>query len=359
MPRAPFPQLRIRALVLSAGLGQRLRPLTAQLPKPLLPVLGRALVAHSLDRLRAVGCEAVALNLHHLGARIEEAVGAEWAGISVTYSYEQELLGTLGALRSLRRFFEPADLVLVINGDSLCRWPLERLLKRHLRHRPPATLLVAERAEPARFGGGIGIEGKTGLVLDFRPSGARDPEGVVRRVFAGAHVLESSLLAALDGTDGPGCLVRDLYEPMLRRGERVRAISSRARWHDLGTPERYLDGVLDLARGRGPVRLVRRSWVAASARLARGVQLKRAVVESGARVGEGSRLEDSLVLTGAAVAERSHLRRTVVGPGVELPRGARIEGRIVTPLSAGRVSSGDSVVGKLVYTPLVSSSPIG
>jgi mannose-1-phosphate guanylyltransferase len=150
----------------------------------------------------------------------------------------------------------------------------------------------------------------------------------------------------------PACLVRDLYEPMLARGETLRALSSRVRWHDLGSPARFLDGVLDAARGRGPMRLLRRNWVAASARLARGVRLERAVIESGARIGLGSRIEESIVLTGATVAERSHLRRTVVGPAVELPRGARIEGRIVTPLAAGRVSAADSVVGKLVYTPL-------
>lgn len=338
--------------MLCAGLGTRLRPLTSQLPKPLLPVLGRPLVAHSLERLATVGCEAVALNLHHFGRRIEEAVGGEWSGIPVTYSWEDELLGTLGALRPLQSFFAPADLILIVNGDSLCRWPLGRLVKRHLRHRPGATLLVAARAERSRFGGGIGIDERTGAIRDFRPSGAQDPEGVVRRVFAGAHVLEPRLLDELEGDSAPGCLVRDLYEPMLARDERLCAVETHARWHDLGTPARYLDGVLDAARGRGPLRLLRRSWVAASARMARGVRLARAVVESGARVGLGSRIEDSMVLTGAAVAERSHLRRTIVAPGVELPRGARIEGRVVTPLAAGRVSSADSVVGKLVYTPL-------
>jgi mannose-1-phosphate guanylyltransferase len=359
MGRAPFSPLRIRALVLSAGLGVRLRPLTAQLPKPLLPVLGRPLVAHSLERLAEVGCEAVALNVHHLAPAIEKSVGAEWSGMPVTYSHEEELLGTLGALRPLRDFLAPADLVLVVNGDSLCRWPLRRLVKRHLRTRPGATLLVSERAATARFGGGIGIAAD-GRIRDFRPgpaapppaSGAADPEGIVRRVFAGAHVLEPRLLEAVAEGEGPGCLVRDLYEPLLDHGEVLHAVPTRARWHDLGTPARYLEGVLDAARGRGPLRAVRRSWVAPSARLARGVRLRRAVVESGARIGEGSRLEDALVLTGARVAERSSLRHTVVAPGVELPRGARIEGRLVTPLSSGRVSGADTVVGKLVYTPL-------
>ncbi|HVS15414.1 MAG TPA: sugar phosphate nucleotidyltransferase [Thermoanaerobaculia bacterium] len=355
MARPPFSPLRIRALVLSAGLGLRLRPLTAQLPKPLLPVFGRPLVAHSLERLAEVGCEAVALNVHHLAAAIEKSVGAEWRGIPLTYSHEEELLGTLGALRPLRDFLAPADLILVINGDSLCRWPLRRLIRRHLRARPAATLLVSERAETARFGGGIGIGGD-GVIRDFRRGATPEPhgperQGFVRRVFAGAHVIEPRLLEAVMAGEGAGCLVRDLYEPLLAGGEVLRAVPTGVRWHDLGTPERYLLGVLEAARGRGPVRALRRNWVAPSARLARGVRLRRAVVESDARIGEGSRLEDAMVLTGARVAARSHLRRTLVAPGVELPRGARIEGRVVTPLSAGRISTADTVVGKLVYTP--------
>src|SRR5262245_6139342 len=116
-------RLRLRALVLAAGRGERLRPLTATIPKPLLPVGGRPLAAWTLERLRLAGVEAAALNLHHLGDSIRAAFGASYRGMPLVYSDERELLGTGGALPPLRDFLGEADLVLVVNGDSLCRWP--------------------------------------------------------------------------------------------------------------------------------------------------------------------------------------------------------------------------------------------
>lgn len=122
---------RRRALVLAAGFGRRLRPLTAALPKPLLPVAGRPLVAWTLDALVAAGCEGIALNLHHQGEAIAAALGTHHRGVPLHYSREPEILGTLGAVWPLRDFLAAADEVLIVNGDSLCRWPLRALAARH------------------------------------------------------------------------------------------------------------------------------------------------------------------------------------------------------------------------------------
>ncbi|MBV8200945.1 MAG: NTP transferase domain-containing protein, partial [Acidobacteria bacterium] len=124
--------MRLRALVLAAGLGKRLRPLTDATPKPLLPVLGEPILGATLRELAAAGCEAAAINLHHGGEQVPAALGRAYAGLPLTYSQEPALLGTLGAMQPLAGFFAAADLVLVINGDSLCRWPLAALLGRHL-----------------------------------------------------------------------------------------------------------------------------------------------------------------------------------------------------------------------------------
>jgi len=134
---------RIRALVLAAGEGTRLRPLTSFLPKPLLPVAGRPLIEHTLDRLAKVGCEAVAINLHHLGDAIRDHLGDDHQGMPITWSEERdERLGTLGALHPLRDFLRPAEVILLVNGDSLCAWPFSRLLRRHRDGGAAATLLT-------------------------------------------------------------------------------------------------------------------------------------------------------------------------------------------------------------------------
>ncbi len=340
---------RLRGLVLAAGRGERLDPLTQFLPKPLLPVLGRPIVAYTLAQLAALGCEATALNLHHLGSQIRDCLGESFGTMPLTYSEEPELLGTLGALGRLRGFFAPADLVLVVNGDSLCRWPLRQLIRRHLSQGAQATLLFSRRADPRAFGGGVGLD-PGGRVVSFGPPA----DGVARRlVFAGAHVLAPELLAGVE--DRPADTVADLYVPLLAAGGHLGSLATRRPWHDIGTPRRYLAAALDWKRGRWPTRLWRRprSWQGEGAVVAPDAQVEDSVVEAGARVDSGARVERALLLPGSTVGRGSVVRDAILGFGAVLPPGTEVEGRMVLPARAtSRPGPDDWVVGDLVYACL-------
>jgi mannose-1-phosphate guanylyltransferase len=353
MTQARLAGLDIRAIVLCAGLGLRLRPLTARLPKSLLPAVGRPVLEHTLAELLAIGCTSVAINLHHLPQVIRKRFGSAWQGMGITYSEEPELLGTLGALGPLRDFVAGGDLVLVVNGDSLCRWPLKKLVRSHLKARADASLLLARRARPERFGGGV-LVGEDGRILALR--GGRAPQKKERRrVFAGAHVFAPALLdrAAKPVAGEPGDLVTDLWEPLLTVGGRLQAVETGRRWHDLGTPQRYLEAVLETARGRWPGRLRRRLWIAGGARVEGGAKVKRSVLESGARAERGARVRDSLLLPGAVASSGCELSWTILGPAVELPAGAAVKARLVTASRSDvPVPEGGSVVGGLVYSKL-------
>jgi mannose-1-phosphate guanylyltransferase len=340
---------RIRALVLAAGLGTRLRPLTEHTPKPLLPVRGVPILGHTLAQLAAIGCEAAAVNLHHLGDQIRQRFGDSHAGMPLTWSEEPELLGTLGALHPLKEFFAPADLVLLINGDSLCQWPLRKLIRKHLASGASSTLLLTSRADPAAFGGGVGVDG-AGRLLSFRPGDPERGEVVRRYVFAGAHVFSPGLLSRV----GPGRsdIVHALYIPMLEEGERIGSLITSRRWHDLGTPQRFLEAVLDWARADWPERLWRRSWISQEAVLGAGAKVRRSSIEPGARVGEGARVERSALLPGARVGKGCVVREAILGFGAPVPPGTWVERRIIMPQFAGFAPGlDDSVVGGAVYTP--------
>lgn len=345
---------RLRALVLAAGLGTRLRPLTELVPKPLLPVTGVPILGHTLAQLAAAGCEAVAVNLHHLGGQIRQRFGDSIAGIPITWSAEPELLGTLGAFGPLREFFAPADLVLLVNGDSLCRWPLRRLVRRHLASGAKATLLLASRPDPARFGGGVGID-REGRILSFWPGDPPDPrtrgEVVRRHVFAGAHVFAPDLLKGV----GPqkADIVRNCYVPLLDRGATLQSLITPRRWHDLGTPQRYLEAVIDQARAGWPERLWRRAWISPEAAVGSRAKVRTSAVEAGAQVGEGARVERSVLLPGARVGAGSVVRESILGFGAAVPPGTWVERRIVMPQSAGFVPGlDDSIVGSAVFIPM-------
>jgi mannose-1-phosphate guanylyltransferase len=316
--------MRLRALVLAAGLGTRLRPLTDDLPKPLLPVLGQPLLGLTLRRLAAAGCEAAAINLHHGAGQIRRAFGSEHAGLPLTWSEEPQLLGTLGALGPLAGFFAGADLALVVNGDSLCRWPLAELLARHLATGALATLLLAARADPADFGGGVAVD-RTGKLLWLRPGGAPGDRRTRRRVFAGAHVLSRRLLQriAADPAPAPADFVRDLYEPLLAdQPGCLDSLTTGRRWHDLGTPRRYLAATLDWTGSRG-------LWISPAATAAPTATVRRSSLEAGARVAAEAIVEDSVLLPDARVGAGCEVRDSILGPGVELPAGNHVTSQIV------------------------------
>lgn len=310
---------RVRALVLAAGLGTRLRPLTDTVPKPLLPVAGTPILGHTLAALAAAGCEAAAINLHHHPAAIRDFFGREYQGLPLVYSEEPEILGTLGALYPLRDFLAPADLILLLNGDSLCAWPLAALQKAH-RAGALATLLVATRPDPAAFGGGVGID-RAGRIVSFRPGDPEAAPAVRRQVFAGAHAFPPRLLERV----GPGRadIVRDLYVPLLaERPGSLAALATDRLWHDMGTPGRFLAGALAWVGRRG--------WRSPDAQVAPGASVRRSIVEAGAQVALGASVEDSLLLPGAVVEVSAAVRGTLVGPGARIPEASTVEGMLVS-----------------------------
>lgn len=334
--------------MLSAGFGTRLRPVTDSIPKPLLPVRGTPVGAITLERLRRAGCEAVALNLHYLADEVRRGFGDEYRGMPLVYSHEEEILGTLGALAPLASFFDGCDEVILVNGDSLCRWPLRRLLRRHRRTGAAATLLVSSAADPAEYGGGIAVE-KDGRVRTFRQR--EDPDGVKRRVFLGAHVLSAELLAR--APEEFSHIVHDLYEPLIEEGRTIQTVATGRRWHDLGTPRRYRDAAIAGGVAPPPLRWLRRTWTAPDAEVHFSVGLHRTVVETGCKVGANVRLRDSLLLPGARIGDGSRLDGCVVGPGAVLPPETRVRDRMVCRrTAAGTVPEGSSIVGDLLYAPL-------
>ncbi len=240
--------------------------------------------------------------------------------------------------------------MLLINGDSLCAWPLRRLLRRHLAAGARATLMLTTCVDPAGFGGGVGVD-RQGRIRSFFVGDRERGEVARRAVFAGAHVLDPRLLERVEA--GPADIVRGLYMPLLDEGETLLGVPSRRRWHDLGTPRRYLEGALDWCRGSGPPRLWRRSWIHPEARVESGAVVRASVLEAGAEVGAGARVERSLLLPGARIAGGAVVSGSVVGFDASLPRQAHVDSRLVNAARDGlRLEAVDSQVAGLVYTPL-------
>lgn len=339
----------MRALVLTAGFGTRLRPLTCFLPKPLLPVAGEPLVGDTLQQLAALGCEVAVLNLHHLGEQIPRTLGQIYHGMPLLYSEEDPVQGTLGALVPPREMLQDADVILLVNGDSLCRWPWKSLLKRHFKSQADVTLLLHRRSPDAALGGGVALDA-SGRVVQIRQM---DPVGAVksRHVFAGVHLISPRLLDRLEPQ--PGDIVSDLYIPLLQEGRTLIGCVTGRNWHDLGTPERYMTACLERTRSPWWRFGQRRNKISPLAHIAENADVTASIVEATARVEDGAQVQGSVVLPGAQIRSGCVIQDSIIGPGVALPASTGIERRMIhRTLTGYQPSENETVLGDLIYTPL-------
>ncbi|MCE2515162.1 MAG: NDP-sugar synthase [Acidobacteria bacterium] len=223
------------ALVLTAGLGRRLAPLTAIRAKPAVPVAGRPLVLRILDWLARQGVADVVLNLHHRPETITRAVGyGAAAGVRVRYSWEPVLLGSAGGPRQALPLLGPR--FFVVNGDTLTDLRLRELLDSHRRTGAAVTLGVTPHPDPARYGGVL--VASDGRVRGFAPAG-----GGAAAHFVGVQVVEGSAFAGLPA-GRPASTVGGLYDRLVGSSGggpgAIRALGGRARFLDVGTPPDYL-----------------------------------------------------------------------------------------------------------------------
>lgn len=323
-------------MVLAAGQGRRMRPLTLLRAKPVLPVLNRPLVEWTMSRLARAGVRDVVVNLHHLPETVTSVLGSgRRFGLSIRYSLEKTILGTGGGPRAVRALFgrEP---FLLVNGDVLFDFDLRRLVARHRASGARATLAL--RQNPVPYAYSPVVTDARGRILSVagRPPGAR---GVVS-MFASVHVLDPALLDRLP--EGSSDSVQDLYMPLLAEGAHLQGVRMRGAWYDLGRPALYRDAQLRLLPGRGRDRVL----VDRSARVGARVHLRRSVVGASARVGSDARVERSVLWEGAVVEAGARVTRSVVAAGGVVRGEERAEDVVVLPAAA--LEAGGESGGRLV-----------
>lgn len=292
-------------MVLCAGLGTRLRPLTTRLPKPAVPVCGVPLVRYALGLLAGAGVTRAVVNVHHLPQVMAEvaAQAAAELGLELQVSREPVIAGTGGALREARSLLAGADAVVVVNGDVLFDVDLGSALAAHAASGALATMVLMAMPPGARY---AAVELDEGgrvrrIAGRFGPGG----EGLTPWHFPGVHVISQALLAGLPAEPFELDVNRHAYPPLMAEGL-VRGVICSGYWNDLGQPDRYLQANLDVAAGRVPLG---RFGLVQPPRLAPD-----AVVEPGASVGEA----------------------VVLGPGCRVPAGARVERAVLWPGTALR-----------------------
>jgi len=297
-------------MVLCAGLGTRLRPLTDERPKPLVPVGDRPLAAWAVERLASAGVRHLVANAHHLAEQIDPGL-RPWCdrrAASLTVLTETSLLGTGGGIRNALPHL--GDDFWVFNGDVLAAPDLRRAAEVHQASDAWMTLILREDPRAAALGA-IEVD-DAGQVRRILGEGTAPSERLRACVFTGIYLISRRVA---DDLPTEGCVVRHTLRRLLARGERVMGVVDEGAWHDLGTPARYAAAQFALLQGE------LQGFEGMPGGLYQGVGV---TVPAGVSVRGPAALGDGVFIEGAG-----EISRVVAWPGASLRAPARE--LIVTP----------------------------
>ncbi len=315
----------MRAMVLAAGLGTRLRPLTYEITKPMVPVLDRPVMGHIMDLLDRHGFDEVIANLHYFPDSIRSYFGER-----LSYRFEEELLGTAGGVRGCEGFLG-GEAFLVISGDALTDIDLRAFVARHREAGGIATLAVKKVVDTREYG--VVLHDRDGRITGFQEK--PNPEEALSDLGnCGIYIFEPAIFdyfpehpfADWANDVFPALLEHDVPFHMHEIGEY---------WNDVGSLAELRQGTFDALRGELRLQVEGREvapgvMVAGDGALPDGVEVEGPVwIGRGVEVGEGARLMGPVVLgDGARLGGRAQLRDTIVFPGTAVAPGSILIGAI-------------------------------
>jgi NDP-sugar pyrophosphorylase family protein len=315
----------MRAMILAAGYGTRLWPLTLDRAKPALPFMGRPLVGYVAEYLARNGCDEIIVNLHHRPESVRAALDDGRAfGVRLSYIEEPEILGTSGAIDNARAYLE-GDTFIVVNGKIATDIDLGAALETHRRERALATLVL--RPNPARERYSI-VEVENNLVKEFGvfppPAPAATERDDAPLMFTGIQIFEPRIFEYIPQGQ-PSDSVPHVFRPAIARGERIAAHVATGMWHELSTIQRYRDISLSLMRQKGqdvqsgansiiePGADVREAILWENVRVETGARVRRAILGAGVRIRQGEVVEDAAVVRAELIGREERPAKALAG----------------------------------------------
>ncbi|MGI6394170.1 MAG: nucleotidyltransferase family protein [bacterium] len=234
----------MKALILSAGFGTRMSPVTDLIPKPLIPILNKPVIEYNINFLKHFGVKELYINLHHGGEKIVEALGnGKKFGVEITYLKEKEILGTGGAIANMRPFVtEP---FIVINSDTIFDFDLDEMINSHVTSGKKVTIGVIP-SSPEDHRAVIKIDESSTVTRMLSASFEKEiPPG--NAIFTGLHIINPSLLEYIPENIFTS-ITGYVYKRMVEQKEQINAFFIDGKWWDIGTPDDYLECTFDLIK---------------------------------------------------------------------------------------------------------------
>ncbi len=305
----------MKAMILAAGLGTRLRPLTLERAKPAIPVIDKPLIVRLISRLIEDNFTGFRLNLHHLPSTIETIFrNPIWGDLPVSFSYESQILGTAGGLKANESFFDDG-VFLMVNGDIVLEFPLKEALLYHQENKALATLILYPQSAPFTYYP-VKID-EAGLLRNFKKACPSENVRPETYVFTGAQILEPRIFGLIPS--GVRSEIADEIYPMaLNLGEKILGFPVEGYWSDLGNPKRYLDTQKELLTRVGTSSLVHIADTAiVSPEAAVGPYTS---IGHGCKVEPGVIIENSILWENVRVRSNYSIRNSIIGSELIIDR---------------------------------------
>ena len=295
----------MRAIVLSAGYGTRLWPLTEDRTKPAIPILGKPLVGYVAEYLAGYGIDEIVVNLHHRPESVRRALGdGSRFGVKLHYVEEPIILGTSGALDNTRSFFERETFV-VVNGKIITDIDLNAALETHRKSNALATLVLLPNARRERFSV---VETEDGRVKGFGGMPVDSGCDSVPLMFTGIHIMEPRILEYVPREVFSDSVVH-VYPKAIENGEILAAHVAEGKWRELSTLKRYLDISVELLKEAG----------------------KSFVSGSNSSIADSATVSDSIIWDNVEVGAGARVSRAVLADHVKIKAEETIENAVVVP----------------------------
>lgn len=323
----------MKAMVLGAGIGSRLDPLTRSLPKPAVPIVGKPVIGHILDHLRHYGVTEVMINVQYLGDALIAAIGDGSAfGVKVHYSREDQLWGDAGGVKRCEAFFRDSDedTFMVVGGDDLSDMDFGAILSQHKVMGATATIGAKRVEDPSQFG--IAVTDAQGYITRFQEK-PKPGEAFSNLANTGVYVFQTSVFDAIPANTFYG-FGKDVLPGLLAAGAPLLAVPTDAYWEDVGNLTIYRKAQRDVLDGAVKVLFPPGERVSDSCFVCEGAQVSGVisdytVVGPGAVIEAGAIVKNSILWEGAVIKAGSYLENCVVGNGVTVATSHGIFGGLI------------------------------
>jgi mannose-1-phosphate guanylyltransferase len=342
----------MQALILAGGEGTRLRPLTSDVPKPVVSLVDQPFIGYMFEWLRSHGVDDIIMSCGFLADGVRGVLGdGSSFGIRLRYVEEPKPLGTGGALKYAEDLLE--ERFFMLNGDVLTDIDLTKQLEQHERTGARGTLALIGVDDPSAYG--LVHCREDCAVTEFLEKPGPEQVVTTNLVNAGAYILEREILDGMAPSGTNISIERDLFPKLVGHG--LYGYEATGYWLDIGTPARYLQATYDILEGRVTTEVGNRlgaaglkllpaggvgGRIAAPALIGDGCEIAatariggRVVLGRGVKIGAGAVVEASVLLDGVSVGSRTHIRGAIIGPDTVIGARCQIDGAVVLGRGVG------------------------